>query len=132
MMAIVGHHCALYAVQIFRSASLTTGCFSSYRSTALRMASVSFSLSNFGRVNADHDELVLVLLLQLRQFGMMCMQLMQQSVQKSRITILPRSSLSVSGLPVLIQATPPSSSGAGTGWIGDSQVGRMRVLPGGA
>ncbi len=42
---------------------------------------------------------------------MMCMQLMQQSVQKSRTTILPRKSAILSGLPVFSQATPPSKSG---------------------
>src|SRR5262245_50062257 len=56
---------------------------------------------------------------------------MQQSVQKSRTTILPRRSLSVRGPPVLSQATPPSSSGTftwfstgsrGGGSLGDDAV----------
>ena len=49
----------------------------------------------------------------LARSGSVWMQLMQQSVQKSRTTILPRRSLSLSGPAVLSQATPPSSSGAG-------------------
>src|SRR5438034_9966295 len=39
---------------------------------------------------------------------------MQQNVQKSSRTNLPRRSLSLRGAAVFSQATPPSSSGAGT------------------
>src|SRR5713226_711726 len=42
------------------------------------------------------------------------MQLMQQKVQKSRTTILPRKSFSRMGPAVLSQPMPPSSSGAST------------------
>ena len=49
----------------------------------------------------------------LARSGKVWMQLMQQRVQKSRTTILPRRSLSLRGPAVLSQATPPSSSGAG-------------------
>ena len=46
--------------------------------------------------------------------GMMCMQLMQQYVQKSSNTTFPLSLARVSGWSVLSQAMPPSSSGART------------------
>src|SRR5579863_4529296 len=44
------------------------------------------------------------------------MQLIQQYVQKSRRTILPLSCAIVTGLSVLNQPTPPSSSGALCDW----------------
>src|SRR4029079_4598240 len=51
----------------------------------------------------------------LARSGWMWMQLMQQSVQKSRMTTLPlRSFLSDSGPAELSHATPPSISGAST------------------
>ena len=51
------------------SASLTTGCLIRTRATLRRMFSVSCSAVNLARVHADDHELVLVLLLELRQVG---------------------------------------------------------------
>src|SRR4051794_31678162 len=48
----------------------------------------------------------------LARSGSTWMQLMQQYVQKSSTTTLPRRSLSLTGPAVLSQPTPPSSSGA--------------------
>src|SRR5271170_3270884 len=46
--------------------------------------------------------------------GMMCMQLMQQYVQKSRRTILPRSCLRLMGSRTFSQSSPAGNSGAFT------------------
>src|SRR3970040_1263687 len=45
---------------------------------------------------------------------MMCMQLIQQYVQKSRSTTFPLKSARVSSFETLSQEAPPDSSGAGT------------------
>ena len=55
--------------QITCRASLMTGCLIRYSRTLRRMFSVSCSAGELGRVDADHDQLVLVLLLELGQVG---------------------------------------------------------------
>src|SRR5690606_19451034 len=52
--------------------------------------------------------------------GRVWMQLMQQNVQKSRSTTLPRRSFKVIGPAVFSQATPPSNSGAGRAFSSSS------------
>src|SRR5262245_7281448 len=49
-----------------------------------------------------------------RNWGMMCWQLMQLNVQKSRMTSLPSSCLNEMGLSVLSQSKPGGNSGAFT------------------
>jgi len=69
----------------------------------------------FRRVDSDDDDLLGECLLDPPQSGRMCMQLMQQKVQKSRMTSLPRSAARVSGASTLNQARPGwSKSGART------------------
>src|SRR5690349_17506228 len=58
------------------------------------------------------------------------MQLMQQSVQKSSTTTLPRRSFSRTGPAVLSQAVPPSSSGAFMGLRFGSSGGSARLRRG--
>ena len=76
------------------------------------MLSVSFSLSNFGEWTPMTTSSLGYFFSSLARSGIVWRQLMQQSVQKSRTTMRPRSSLSVIALSVLSQSTPPSSSGA--------------------
>src|SRR5262245_24347313 len=108
----VGHDSHPYVRQISWSASLTTGWRRSYRRMALRIDSEFFSLSNLAEWTPMTTSSFAYFFSSFARSGMTWMQLMQQSVQKSRRTTLPFSSLSVSGLPVLSHATPPSSSGA--------------------
>src|SRR6188472_3804539 len=80
---------------------------------ALRIDSEFFSLSNLAEWTPMTTSSLAYFFSSLARSGMMWMQLMQQRVQKSRRTIFPFNEAMVSGLPVLSQATPPSSSGAG-------------------
>jgi hypothetical protein len=67
------------------------------------------------RVHADDDEHVGELASSGRSSSMTCRQLMQQKVQKSSSTILPRRSRSAERRPsVPIQPPEPTSSGART------------------
>ncbi len=50
-------------------ASFTTGCLIRYSRTLLRIFSVSRSAAKLGRVDANDDQLVLVLLFELGQVG---------------------------------------------------------------
>src|SRR5262245_31005214 len=108
----VGHDSHPYVRQISWSASLTTGWRRSYRRMALRIDSEFFSLSNLAEWTPMTTSSFAYFFSSFARSGMTWMQLMQHRVQKSRRTTLPLSSFRVSGLPVLSQATPPSSSGA--------------------
>src|SRR4051812_17904402 len=79
---------------------------------ALRMDSEFFSFSNLAEWTPMTTSSLAYFFSSFSMSGMMWMQLMQQSVQKSSRTTLPFRALRLSGLPVLSQAVPPSSSGA--------------------
>ena len=67
----------------------------------------------FCRMHPDNNQFFGYFASNFLRSGIMCMQLMQQYVQKSRSTTLPFKSARVSGLETLSQAVPPVSSGAG-------------------
>ena len=71
------------------------------------MFSVSFSLSNLAEWTPMTTSSLAYFFSSFARSGRMWMQLMQQKVQKSSRTILPRRSFSRSGPAVLSQATPP-------------------------
>src|SRR5262245_12039942 len=105
----------------------------SYRRMALRIDSEFFSLSNLAEWTPTTTSSLEYFFSSLARSGMMWRQLMQQRVQKSRSTTLPFNSLRESGLPVLSQAIPPSSSGAlgvlRVGVVSASSCGFGRALP---
>src|SRR5262245_36508009 len=91
---------------------------------ALRMFSESFSLANFAEWTHITTSCLSYFFSRKARSGSTCMQLMQQKVQKSRSTTLPRRSFMVISPLVFSQPEPPSSSGAlkrlGKGFSGRS------------
>src|SRR6478752_4479437 len=78
------------------------------------MLSLFFSFSNLAEWTPMTTSWLAYFFSSLAMSGIVWMQLMQQRVQKSSRTILPFKSASLIGAPVLSQATPPDSSGAGS------------------
>src|SRR5262245_39316923 len=76
------------------------------------MFSDSFSVSNLAEWTPITTSSLAYFFSSLARSGSVWMQLMQQYVQKSSRTILPRRSFSRRGPAVFSQPTPPSSSGA--------------------
>ena len=88
----VGQARTVYSPQIAKSASFTTGCSISYRRTALRRLAVSFSATNLAEWTPTTASSFSYFCSSFRNCGNTCMQLIQQYVQKSRMTSLPRRS----------------------------------------
>ena len=101
-------------------ASLITGCLIRYSATLRRMFSVSRSASNLAEWTPMTTSSFLYFSSSFARSGRTWWQLMQQNVQKSSRTILPRSSASAIG-PELIQPTPPA------GWASGSLVVRRQL-----
>ena len=99
------------------SASLTTGCSISYRSTASRMLFDIPLALELGRVDADQRPTRSgYACSSFLSSGRMWMQLMQQKVQKSSSTNLPRSSSSLTGFVVLSHSScRPTAAGTRCG-----------------
>ena len=100
-------------VQIRICESFTTGCSISYRRIALRMLSDSFSFSNLAEWQPMTTNSLGYFFSRVFRSGRTCMQLMQQYVQKSTITIFPLRSFSSIGPAVFSQPVPPSNRSAG-------------------
>ena len=112
--ASVGHALAAYCCHMSISASSSTGWCTPYRSTAAASAAGSFSCSNFGECTPITTRTSPYFSSSGRSSSSTCRQLMQQNVQKSSRTILPRRSASVTALPPVFSQARPRSSGART------------------
>src|SRR6516162_5023620 len=99
---------------------------------ARRMFSDSFSFENFAEWTPITTSCLSYFFSRYARSGRTCMQLMQQKVQKSRSTTLPRRSFRVISPLVLSQPDPPSRSGAlnlrGKGFSGTSPGSPARVF----
>jgi hypothetical protein len=80
-------------------------------------------VGELGRMHTDDHEAVTEGSSSGRSSSMMCRQLMQQKVQKSSSTTLPRRPAMVSGRSVLIHPAPRSSGARTRGMVADFMVG---------
>src|SRR5438445_2812703 len=97
--------------QTAKSRSFTTGCSMRYRSTASRKLAVSRSAGNLGEWTPTTITRSPYFCSIFRNCGKVCMQLIQQKVQKSMIASRPRRSAMCSGRDTLSQSSPCGKSG---------------------
>ncbi len=98
----------------WKAASFTTGCSMPWRSTASRMAAVSFSAGNLAEWTPMTTKESGNCCWSRRNASTLWWQLIQQKVQNSSSTTLPRSSRMVRGRSVLSHSRSAGNSGAFT------------------
>ena len=123
----VGQARQAYCCQIWNCGSFITGCVSSYRRTALLRFSLERSFGNLAECMPITTNSRSYFSCIFSNWGNMWRQLIQQYVQKSRTTSLPRNSLNVSGRVVLIHSAVSGNSGAFTCPEKDSGI-RLRCV----